>query len=867
MTQYGQLAGKFLKNQKKRTILTISGVILSVALITGTGTIIESIKQMTIERTIRDVGNFHICFKDISRKQAEIVKNHIDIEKSSFGKIAGFAVIGEVSQDEQSLRKGAPPYRLLRLHQNDSNAMKMLQTEKQLTEGRLPGRRGEIAIDARAKTILGGDINIGSTITLPVGQRRLTSDNSIITKYNYPYSEKEGGEIQNEYFVETGYQNFVITGFITDGVFISGNYSSNAVVYADLGNSDNSELINMVALLTNMDNIKEKAETIAENAGIPLENILYNDTLLYLQGKGLNKNYNSAVIGFNIIVVLIIVIATIAVIYNSFNISMIEQISQLGILRCIGATPGQIKQMILQEATVIGVIGVPVGIFFGLFSMKLVFYIISLFSPEFFLSDKRVVISSSVIISSALIGFITVFFSALFPAIKAGRIPAIEAVRSTGMYSHDRIGKVKKSRKYQRLISFPLLMAIRNISRNRKRFIITLFSMIISVTLYISFSGMMRLVDDSNIYADPDLPGFSVESKAYIGENVHREIISLECVETAFKILRHNTDFLINENKLSGLYKEVVDKLPSFVLKNEYYTIPDCRILSYGDAAFPILEKSVAPGSIDPDKMEKENGIVLIQKGFFRDKEGVRVYGANGTFKIGDKIKLAGSINTSMAIIAIMDNPIYDDYNQVEGGFDIVVTENQFKKLTGSNNYQELYLKIRNGYDKTSLNNYLDNLISTNIEYSYVDTQAIAEKFNKDTMAMKILFFGFIAIIALIGCLNIVNTISTNLIVRTRELGIMQAVGLDRRNLRDMVLNESIIYSINALVIGGILGSVLRYIILNIVGQAVRIPFSIPWMEIGFAAVGLILISLTATFYPLRRISSQSIIESIRREE
>ncbi len=125
-----------------------------------------------------------------------------------------------------------------------------------------------------------------------------------------------------------------------------------------------------------------------------------------------------------IFVVALIIIATIAVIYNAFNISVLERINQFGLLRSIGATPEQIKEIVLKEALILGIIGIPIGLFCGIFAMKVVLYIIGLLKYDFagLFKDMEIIISNPVLLISTGLGFITIFLSAKGPAKQAAKV-------------------------------------------------------------------------------------------------------------------------------------------------------------------------------------------------------------------------------------------------------------------------------------------------------------------------------------------------------------------------------------------------------------------------------------------------------------
>ncbi len=853
ISSYDRLSFRYLKKQKKRTILNILGVLMSAALITGTGTIIESVKNQMIQSAVKSEGNFHVCFKNVDAQQAFLIRNHIAVEKSCSGKIAGFSVLAETGDDEI-------PYRLLRLNQNDENAMKMLQMKDRLIEGRLPLSSNEIAVEESVIKILGKDIKTDSLIRLKTGQRRKNSDNSIITSHLYPLSIDEKEEDPQEHFDYEGDRVFTITGILSEDFYMSENYSLNAVIYKDLSEPSPEDRFNMLVLLKDPASAKATAETIAAAIGLDRSEILYNHRLLNFSGNSIDDNVRTSILGFEFIVVAIIVIATIAVIYNSFNISLIERISQFGIMRCIGAAPGQIRKLMLGEAGLISLAAIPPGVFTGLIAMKLVFLIADILSRNPLFEGLQIVISPKVIFYSIIICTATVFISVLAPAFIAGKIPPMEAVRSTGMYNHDRIKK-QRFIKFRGLFRrFSTVMAYRNISRNRKRFAVTLFSMVISVVLFVSFGGMLRLVGSLYLIQDNTMPGLMLESDSTVSKDILNELESFEDIDLLIKYTTTDISIIAEPEKLSSYYYDYVKDLSSFRQTEEGIHIPNCRIICYGDAALPEIEKYLESGN--------SSGIMLTKQGLFYNKSGRKSYFPNSSYRPGENLIL--NINgTCMeeTISGVLRDVYYEDFNKSVGGIDIVVNESLYAKLTGAADIQTIYIRLKPDGDKDALVEYLDKIANTRIGYNYIDAQIQADENSREMQAINIFFYGFIFVIALISCLNIINTISTNLLIRSREFGIIRAVGLDKAGLKMLILKECIIYSSSALLLGSIAGTGLWYLLIKEMSNIRMSVFRIPWQEIGIAAIGLLIITITAGYFPVKRINKKTIIDNIRFEE
>ena len=111
---------------------------------------------------------------------------------------------------------------------------------------------------------------------------------------------------------------------------------------------------------------------------------------------------NNSLIAILIFIIVLIIVATIAVIYNAFHISVLERISQFGTLRCVGASPSQIQNIVLKEAWILSLIGIPIGLVSGVLAMEIVMYFVGKLNFNL-LEGLTIVISPSVFIVSILL--------------------------------------------------------------------------------------------------------------------------------------------------------------------------------------------------------------------------------------------------------------------------------------------------------------------------------------------------------------------------------------------------------------------------------------------------------------------------------
>ena len=177
------------------------------------------------------------------------------------------------------------------------------------------------------------------------------------------------------------------------------------------------------------------------------------------------------------------------------------------------------------------------------------------------------------------------------------------------------------------------------------------------------------------------------------------------------------------------------------------------------------------------------------------------------------------------------------------------------------------WVKMKDKSDTAQAKSYLMNLVEQHPDWELNDFDEWAKNQQSSTLVICILFYGFITVIALIGALNIINTISTNILLRTRELSVLKAVGMTRRGLGLLVYLESIYYSILAALYGGLAGTALSWLLFKTGSMARDMAWTVPWNHIFIALAGASVICLVSGYVPLKRINNGVIIENIRKEQ
>ena len=878
MKDYKDITWRYLKEQKKRAILTLFGIILSVALISAIGTMIVSVREQFIKEAIGDYGSFHAAFIDIDKDKIDKIKNHVEVEDYGIVKNIGYGAAKETTEiDRERYGEETPPYRYIEVKEYDKKALDLLPLD--IAEGRFPEKPNEIAITDWAVNYFDEDIKIGDEITFPIGERKLI-DTGKKTEW--------GDKIQIEEFEETHDDKYTVVGFLKSSYYGAGRFEATGITPLEEGNIENGKY-DIYITIPDIKNAGEKVENIARDIGIKGDirenkNIKFNERLLRLSAESLNKTFNETIMGILIFIIALIIIATIAVIYNAFNISVLERINQFGLLRSVGATPKQIRGIVLKKALVLSIIGIPLGLFFGIFAMKVVLYIIGLLKYDFIglFNEMEIIISIPVLIISTILGLITVFLSANGPAKQAAKVSPLEAIRNTGSAKKENLKKIKGSGLARKIFGIEGEIAHKNLKRNRKRFIITIFSMSLSIMLFITFSSFSDYMFKIGAVGHKEMGDFKLtnfnEDDYGDRDKVYNELKNMEDVEGVYNIRKYDGQALIEGDKISKDHPlEFDEKIEGLNCVN------DVILMIIGDDNFDILKPNLQKGIISKDKMDAENGVLVINNTQVFDDETQKHTLVEGfKFKPGDEIKFSENIYENhknnkdlnlvdLKVMGVLDKGILNEEYHYNGGIKIIVTEKVFEDIVEQigtqSEYQNYYIKMKEDGNKENIIKYLDSLVEKNTGFDYVDYEQLAKDNRAATIVMSIFLYGFVTVIALISCINIINTISTNILLRKREISMIKAVGMTQSSIKRMIALEGVLYGIYAAIIGGIIGTGLSYILYKLVIGLSDFAWAIPWNHILVASIGGMIIALLSGIYPLKRINEGIIVENMRVEE
>ena len=858
MNLYTSLTLRYLKQNKRRTLVTIIGIILATALICGIGNICTSFMDYQMRNEIQSNGSFYVTFNNIDKERADIITKSSGVSEYGYKKDLGSIILDKKNSTS------------IDINVFDKNTINSFQIT--LKNGSYPKNQSEIIV---TEDLLNKwNKKIGDKITLNLGEL-IYDDMGIISKLKNPQKT-----------------TFKIVGTLDKAPYNSKLF---AIAGFDINSVDKNEKFDVSICTKNPKDIYKTAISIGENIGLAqadetndedysyndqtsmyYKDIKFNEGLLRLLGASSYDNINTTLILIVGLVASLVIIATIATIYNSFSIAISERKKQFGILNSIGATKSQVMKLVFLEGFLVSIVGIPIGLLSGTIAIDIVFKVIKTFfkTSAFGELELRVVFSPIVLIISTLVILLTIFISALIPAINAAKISPLEAIRNS---SNLKVGKIKSSKLVKKIFKTEGELAYKNLRRNKGKFRITLFSLVISIVIFISFNGFVDMFIEANQinYGSITNDLTLYENNLLTKEEVQKTIDELKKINGLKDVAidkGYNLNVHVDEKNINKDLRESLKQSDYVDMDNSTYNFINSRL--YIPGYFSISNIKLSEGKFDRKTAKAENGVILVRYSYQESlaKKGKVVL---TNYKVGDTLNCTvysydsdgneKQKEVKLKILAITDEILTGNNQYQETSFGVVAYDDLIPSLgikddeSSSNSYYVATNQEKSTRDEVKKVAEENNL-------SVIDSIDEAQKLEQTMNVMKIFVYGFIVVISLVSVTNIINTISTNINLRKREFAIIKSIGVTPQGFKKMIYMESILYGILSLLYGIPIGICMNVLMNKILEGVITVQTLIPYKAILICVVAIFIITFIASYIPLKKISKQNIIDNIRQD-
>ena len=909
MNVLNKLTKKNLLLNKKRTVVTIIGIMLSTALVCAVAGLVTSAQQTFVNLIKNSDGDYHISFSNVPQEQQKYIIQNNAVDSYYTTKELGYSKFESIQNEDK------PYIYVVAMNENafDKGAYK-------LTEGRMAQNENEIVIPQHLIDNGRVKINVGDKITLNVGTRELMDGSKLNQKnpylassskeYIYQETGKAGdSEDYEEQIVDGQEKEYTVVGIMkrpgvepysapgytavtysnnekiaggtekitSTGTKLNTNTSDETLLTGENVKSDTANTTTKATAIANfyvtlknpkeyenvMNQIKNTIETENESE-IEVE---ANVDLLRFEGV-LSESTLGVLYRIAGVIIVIIVVSSVFVIRNSFSISVSEKTKQYGMLASVGATKKQIKRSVLLEGLYIGIVAIPLGILLGIVAIIILLWIVNLLMGDMMEGTEFVYnVPGMAILISVVISGITIFLSCLIPAIKASRIPPIEAIRGTDDIKI-KTRKIKTSKLTKKLFGIGGVIASKNLKRNRKKYRTTVVSLVVSISIFIALSSFLT-------YGQMITGSYYTDLKCNIAVNggneaLYEKIATWSGINSysysyqtsaEIDVNKYGTDFAKEEleNK-KQIYEE---DFPEDVGKYEYNTL-GLTIVMVNNDYFKSYVKSLGMNEKDYSNIAILGDDMMHYLG--QGKSKVEHY---FNVKAGDSMEVTMDDEQKQIKISKIttERPMGYESCYTEGGYLFVsedypvVTKDKSELSSGS-------LCI-DAQKPSEIENKLTDLKKEGEEFEDIMITNLAEYADQQKriiILVSIFLYGFIAVITLIGVTNIFNTITTNMILRSKEFANLKSIGMTTKEFNKMIKLESIMYGAKSLLIGIPIGLFGSYEIFKSFTNSIDFGFIVPWQAIIISVVFVFIIVGLTMKYSLNKINKQNIIETIRQD-
>lgn len=846
MSILNDLTIKNLKLNKKRTIVTIIGIILSTALMVGIGLLFSSFQDYMIRETISYNGKYEAEYGDVSLDKL----NSIDKKDFSYfyQKPIGFSKFDSANEYK--------PYIYI------SSVDKEYFNELHLISGRFAENDSELVISNHINTNGGASYKIGDIITLKYGERVIEGVNTLA---NNEYYEEETLNIVGE-------KTYTIVGIVERSNFE--DYSASGYSTFTLDMNDKEGTVNVFVMFNNKKKIIKQSEDLAKKLGYD-NAISYNSTLLALYGESTYGNIMGSMIMMIIIMLSLVSIGCIVVIYNSFAISVMERKKEFGLLSSIGATKKQLSYTIFFEALIEGTIGIILGIGGAYIGIGTVILIINNLIGDILVLKLNLVTNIMFIIIPVIFMILVIFISALVPSRRAAKVSPIEAIRQNDDIKINK-KKIKTGKLVNKLFGIEGEIALKNIKRNKKKYRVTIVSLFISIVLFISFSSYMNYTIDTASSVMGEVPyDYQI---SYFGDDNDidaldkiSEIIKSNDVKEYVSYSASNLSIIGNytySDEYLDFYKSAYgdDGIKALTnLKYQYISIYILDDISYNkykeligldkDSVILLNKfKGVSYGNnkrVNYDIPVINNGDINIKICNFDDNDE----DVDTTKYCNKKIDNIFITNKSFDLI--------EEFSYMSD-FKLIVNKKLYDNISDSGTHYTQFNIISDNTDNIDkLTKELDKYDNVN----YTNVKESMKQANNMILVIKILMYGFIGLVTLIGVTSVFNTISTSMALRKREFAVLRSIGLTRKGFNKILFFESLFFGLKSLIYAIPVSLGVTIIIHYALADMMSInSIVIPWKAIIISIVSVFVIVLLTMMYSTSKIKKHNIIEQIREE-
>lgn len=838
-------AKRYLFKQKRRTFLTAFGIALAIALVCGTCVLADSFRMMMVNAQVLASGDWHYDVSGIdSWEDARTLIANRAFESGavySNDLYARFSGAGRVSEQNYGTEAPLTDY-FLRIYEGDSDYVAMSSIEYNMQAGRLPESADEIALSVSARRKFENAPSLGDTITLPVGA--------------LDYQEDSYNSDDDTYtFTQTGTRTYTVVGFVD--VTTSPLRAFFAFSLPDGGAHSLTARVKLRSLTSDY---RAAVENAVKQAGLAGKvSIDDNYGLIMYNVQGMDSAVQSSLIITCALLISIILGMMMMVVRNTFAISVDEKLQQFGILRCLGASRKSIRSIVGCEAFITWGIAAPVGVAGTIVAMQVIFAVIRTIDSEL-LSMLTLHWAAWPFALALSVSLICVLLAAASPAHKCAKISPMGAVRGEASLRQD-IKKARGGWFTKRVFGFAGLMSARSMRRNPRKYRATLLSVTCSIAFFMLINGFTSGMRASlSMYASASNMDVTVAAEQD-ADSDGQVLKKLKAIDSAKDIARMLT-IPVRLNVADSAFTDEVVQLYDDVSSAKYANLrfigeSEFRQLTF-DGRAPSYEEFCQPGA----------AVVMQKLVLAGSRSGIKLY-ETMNLQPGDRLPVelnsASGAETAVSYNVAGTLKALPWYCSNTGSIVIFASDRNIP--AGADAYCTYALRAQDGRAAELCKAITELSYTGGMSKWTVETIYLYMRENRALLqVMDIFLYGFTAVIMLICAMNLLNTIKTNLSSRKREICMLRALGMSRKQMIHMLSLECLWYAVLGTILGLILGLPLETLLITSMSGAlpIELDFTMLGIQCALCFVAACAIALLAGMREILKIANLPASEGIR---
>lgn len=705
---------------------------------------------------------------------------------------------------------GARPYLLISSF--DQGYWEHLNNNYKIKEGRIPEKKDEIIV---SESMLQENIKIhvGDEISILKGVR--VCNGEAIRPQDYGV----GGES----FHEIGKYTVTIVGVFQDANITNYPYYKVAGYFQEK-DLNPTEQVYVNIYLKSIRHAYEKLDEIGKNLGLPKTKDGYsisgNRDLLSFYGATPPNVEGSELMGFVLVytaVIVFTILIFVLMIYNIFEVWANERLKQIGMLKSIGASRGQIRQSILFEASLNSILPIFTGILLSIFTNKFISNgmnrVLSKFNlagtDEYHIPEFH--FHFGVAIAVAAIAYLTVIIAASIPAKRVSKMNIIDALKGK-IYEKKGKKHIVKGNNYEKEMR----------KNNKRSFQATSSAFTIGYIImfgFLLFFAYLNAMSEMSFYRPPYEMELSYRTESTRYQDVFQEILKDPKVKDYYIYTDEIAWATVGENQLSDEFRRIgFDGSKEGELYDSYSEGDEKKLTVYlrflDQDKFEKLRKKSITGSVQSKQKDGLNGILVNrvpEDWKVPPKDAKYIPYLNFTMKELEVNLIETDNSSSKLTINIMDSVMdvpgvdirvkpyqlvvllsMDDYPVVNQLCETLKKSGQKGGIDGSNYLLCLTMDEDDIIPmREKINSIADSVVQGRDRYGTFDVIFLKQDEQISNMLLKFLFYSFMAFVAFLGSTNAYSAINMNLRSRRGEFAILKSVGLSRRELNQILRKEA----------------------------------------------------------------------------